>query len=122
MRFPGVSRIIEGTFTLSHGITPSVALLRIVPQDRLIAETGPLTIEYGQTRIRIDGCRVRGASIQRETSSGRIVSLQIEDRRWKWRYGEISGRYNIRFANGQIDTINSDEKTPQQLATLLLKD
>jgi hypothetical protein len=42
--------------------------------------------------------------------------LPIQDRRWKWRFAHISGSYNIRRPDGSY----LREKTPQELAALLL--
>jgi len=50
---------------------------------------------------------------------GYVVNVPILDRRWKWKYGSILGAYNIRDTNIRLDT--ATEKTPQELATLLLR-
>jgi hypothetical protein len=47
------------------------------------------------------------------------VSLSIKDRRWAWKFGTpISGRYNLRNADGSI--WSPSLATPQELASLLL--
>ena len=48
------------------------------------------------------------------------MSVRILDRRWKWQYGEISGRYNIREKEEEYLIDPDTEKKPRQLATLLL--
>lgn len=49
-----------------------------------------------------------------------VVHLAILDRRWAWRYGAISGRYNIRQKDGTLDM--TTETPPQDLAALLLSE
>lgn len=121
MSFPGIQAVIQGDFTLSHGIDPSWATLTLTPQDEVILENGTLTLTFGDGfRLEFPDCRVKSPAIQRN-QSGRVVVIGIEDRRWKWQFGEIYGRYNIKRADGTIDTVRSIEKTPQELATLLLR-
>lgn len=115
-RFPGVVSVIGGTFTWGHGETPGVCLLNITPQEKPPQLIGTLTIEYDNTKIELKDCRVVDASYRRD-SSGKIVSLTIEDWRWQWRdRGLISGRYNLRDGDGKI--IAHTEKSPRQLAKL----
>lgn len=116
--FPGISVITGADFTLSHGITPSVCLIRTVPHTRFIAEVGTLRFTFANTRLDFPEAVLNTASL-RVDESGLRWSLQIMDRRWKWENGSIAGRYNIRGADGVVffDT----EKTPQELATLLLQ-
>ena len=51
---------------------------------------------------------------------GRLLDWQftVKDRRWRWQYPRVWGRYNVRDAEGQI--VPGTEKTPRELATLLL--
>lgn len=119
--YPGVQQIISGSFTLSHGISPSTAHVEIAPQSIQIPVNGTMELTYGQQfRLQFSSCRVSNPSITRGTD-GRILSFGIQDRRWKWAYGEVYGRYNLKKADGTVDTLRSEEKTPQELATILLK-
>lgn len=125
LRFPGVERVIEFCYTLSHGITPGVASLKIAPQDDLPADPQTMTIEFGDTILEFPFCIIDKASITR-SSKGMIVSVAIKDRRWAWQYTDpISGRYNIRLKGAsEDDTQSIDEatkKNPQELAELLLE-
>jgi hypothetical protein len=52
------------------------------------------------------------------STDGTLVSFSALDRRWRWRFGEVYGHYNQRDADGLI--VTATEKTPQQLAQLLL--
>jgi hypothetical protein len=117
--FPGIQQIRRASFTLSQGITPSSALIEIVPQSNIIAEIGTLTFSFGPLLLQFRDCRVNTASIRRTQGQGSVLSFQVRDRRWKWRYGKIIGRYNVRKRDETIDS--QTEKTPQQLATLLLQ-
>lgn len=116
--FPGISTITGADFTLSHGITPSVCLIRTVPHTRFIAEVGTLRFTFANTRLDFPDAALNTASL-RVDESGLRWSLQILDRRWKWQFGKIEGRYNVRRADGVIDP--ETEKSPQELATLLLQ-
>jgi len=114
-RFPGVVSALGGTLSVTAGDAPGVCTLRIIPQASPPAMFGTLEIFWGGRRIEIPDCRVVSASYQRD-SGGRIVSLQIEDWRWRWRFGSISGRYNRRDADGVI--IPHTERTPSELFEL----
>lgn len=118
LRFPGISGITRWSFTLSHGISPSVCSIDIVPQAHLPAEMGTLQILFGSVRMQFRDCLIDSAKVRR-SGAGQIIGLAILDRRWKWKFGEISGRYNLRLKNGKVDA--ATEKAPHQLATLLLQ-
>ena len=55
---------------------------------------------------------------QRDPNGLQVITCRILDRRWKWQFGDIYGRYNFRDSGNNL-IINS-EKTPRELATLLL--
>jgi len=118
LAFPGVSQVLSWSFTLSHGITPSAALVEIAPQFGMPAEVGTMVISFGDVALELAGCLLDSASVRRD-GAGMIVSLSILDRRWAWRYGAVSGRYNLRQTDGTIDP--ATEQSPQELATLLLE-
>ena len=118
LSFPGVDQILSWSFTLSHGITPSAALVEIAPQFGLPAEVGTMVISFGDVALEFADCVLDSANVRRN-EAGMIVSLSILDRRWRWRYGQISGRYNVRQKNGQLDP--STEQSPRELAIMLLE-
>lgn len=91
--FPGINQVISADFTLSHGITPSICTMRIVPQANLPFRDGTLTFTYGGQRIEFPQCKVDSAQVVRN-QSGQVITLSIMDRRWRWAYGEIAGVYN----------------------------
>jgi hypothetical protein len=116
--FPGIRQTKSCTFTLSHGITPSVAVLEFAPPAEFTGEGGDLVFLYGNASIVFPDCKVDFQTLQR-TDHGLIWSFHILDRRWKWRFGSISGTYNVRLDDGTIDP--AYQLAPQDLATLLLQ-
>lgn len=118
LRFPGLKQVIRWNMTLSHGITPGICTIDVAPQFGVPDEVGTLRLQFGPIRLQFPECVVDYAHVRRNTA-GMVVSLALLDRRWKWKHGAISGRYNLRTADGTLD--RATEKTPQQLATLLLR-
>jgi hypothetical protein len=100
--------------------------------------TGNLTIEYANQTIRLPNCLVDSAHID-QSEKGYIARVTILDRRWLWKFGYISGHYNLRMPGGQnadegfnssaSNQSNNDstnirlgtEQSPQDLATLCLQ-
>jgi len=115
--FTGLADIIAGDFTLCHGISPSVCTLTTVPRPVSAANVGTLTISFGGQRIVLPECAVDSASITQ--GNGFRWQIRILDRRWKWQFGAVYGRYNLRKKNGDVET--ETEKSPRDLATILLR-
>lgn len=115
--FPGINQIVSGGFSFTHGRSPSVASVTILPQQNWPAQGGALSIIFGGGVIQFPDCKVDSINFTRD-ESGQLVRLQILDRRWKWAWGWISGEYNIRNPDGSIK--DGTKKTPQELAELLL--
>src|SRR5262245_10022613 len=115
--FPGVQSVLSCSYTMSHGISPSVGQMEIVPQAG-VGLGGTLVLFDGVTTITLRDCRVDQSSVRLD-QGGFVTSLSILDRRWKWAFGEISGMYNRRMENGALDL--TTEKTPQQLVALCLQ-
>ena len=123
--YPGIRNVLRATYTLAHGITPGVCEIECTPQSEPIAANGPLTFAFGSTQLSFPACRADLATARR-TAEGLLLSVSILDRRWRWAFGVISGEYNRRDDSGrtvaaQDGPIVGVEKTPQQLATLLLR-
>lgn len=115
--FPGVNAVIDAEISVIQGISPSICTMRITPQADVLREGGTLTFYFGELSVTWTNCKVDYASLERDRN-GMIWKLRIMDRRWKWRYGRISGAYNLRNAD---NTIRSDtKKNPQELAQLCL--
>lgn len=92
-RWPGVPAFLDCTYTCSWGITPGVATLTVSPRLIEIAEVGDLVLSDGARAVTIPDCKVIRPSGQRTPQES--VTLLIEDHRWRWRFGAISGRYNV---------------------------
>src|SRR5262245_12515727 len=99
--FPGITHLHSVSMSCRHGIAPSVAVLEIVPQADFDTETGTLVLAYDGIEIEFPDCKVDRASFARN-GQGMIWRLQILDRRWRWRFGQISGRYNERREDGSL--------------------
>lgn len=120
--FPGIRNPIGFTFSIGHGETPGVCQLSISPQAEPPALIGDLVIEYDGRVYTWPQCRIVSASYRRD-SSGQIVGLNIEDWRWKWRTGTISGRYNrresfTRSMSTAAAIVSHTEKSPRELFKL----
>jgi len=109
--FDGIEGIEGGEFTLQHGPDPSIANIRCSPQAKFPNLNGTLTISQNGETVRMKNCRIDESSI---AYRGAKVNLRILDRRWKWRYGAISGRYNVYKDDGTLD--KDTELAPQHLA------
>lgn len=118
--FAGSESLLSASFTLTPGISPSVATLHVAPRPGSVSEEGPLLLSYGGTRIVFPDCRLTALSGQIDASGRETWGLSIVDRRWRWKHaGWISGRYNVRSGvNGAI--LSRTEKSPRELARLCL--
>lgn len=116
--FPGLPVQTSGDFTLSRGITPSVLSFNCPPSSEGFDQVADLKITFGGEEIKFKDCAVVTANLRRNRG-GYLWSIMIKDYRWKWAYGKIGGRYNVRRDDGSIDP--KTEKTPQELAKLLFE-
>lgn len=127
--FPGIAQVMAGTVSFGHGITPTGFQLTIVPQpSNAIVEIADLTLEYNNETLVFKDCRADQAAYSFD-ANGNVIALAILDRRWRWAFGRISGEYNVRREDNTIEKIDNgdpafavedSERTPQQLARLLL--
>ena len=107
--FPGVAQAISGEITLSHGISPSVGTIEMVPQPNFAGDGGTLSFTFGGVEIDFPDCKVDQASLKFD-ANGFLIALSIFDRRWKWSAGgTISGNYNVRADDGTIDPIRQQD-------------
>ena len=121
--FPGCETVESASFTLSHGITPSVCTLQISPQRNFTARDGTLVFTFAGVELRFPYCRVVQQSLQRDPQSGEVWALAIEDRRWYWAFaggdGPLSGHYN--WLDEDHRPHKDYKKRPQELARLCLE-
>lgn len=88
-------------FTLSPGVSPSSGTFycRANFSGEFPTE-GNLTLDDGTTNV-IFRVKAVDGRIERTTSS-RSVPVTFVDRRWLWKYGSISGRYNQADGKGRL--------------------
>lgn len=121
--YPGVQQPVSVRYTRGHGTYPGHAILEFLPQSAPISPIGTLSIGFNGFGVNIVGCRADFGTLRMNTN-GQTAMIKLLDRRWAWhgsgddRFGEITGRYNVRQTDGTIDPVT--ERTPQQLAALLL--
>lgn len=127
--YPGIQQFFSASATFDHGVTPGTISLSIVPQDiGLIAERGNFTWTYNGLVITMVDC-VADAASYRLDQGGETATINLHDFRWMWRFGSISGQYNVRVGDGfrmavgatAGSTFENSERTPRELATLLLE-
>jgi hypothetical protein len=117
--WPGAISIDSCTYTLSHGISPGTAILKMLPQDSFPAEVGTLTIGDGIESVSLPDCKVDSMIVEHD-GNGFIWSLAILDRRWKWKdLGAISGAYNQLDPHSKL--IPWTIRSPRELALLCLQ-
>lgn len=115
--YPGINAVKRARYTQGHGETPDVITADIVPQDLgTISASGTAVFSFGGTTVALPNCAIDFASLSM-TTSGHVERLRILDRRWAWRFGSISGQYNLRLLNGTL----LNEKNPRELAAILLQ-
>jgi hypothetical protein len=81
-----------------------------------IGITSPMSFSDGVRTVTFSDCKI--TDVQGNFSDGQTMTIAILDRRWKWRFGQISGRYNIRVG-GQIET--GSKKNPRELLKLVFQ-
>ncbi len=111
--FPGLTGIRKASYTLTHGVSPSVALVELTPQD--ITNIHGIMIFSSPHTIVFPGSKIIASTV-RKSGAGWVMVVKIADRRWKFETGEISGVFNLRKEDESIDS--DTEKTPQQIAKL----
>lgn len=116
--WPGAISVESCTYTVSQGISPGVAILRILPQPVFPAMFGNLVITDGNETVTIPGCRIDSLKVEQD-ESGTVWALEIVDRRWRWRdLGAIFGCYNQLDPHGKL--IPFTIRSPRELALLCL--
>lgn len=120
--YPGLNDIIACSYTRCNGISPGFATIRCTPQNGWPAKVGTLRMQYPGFYMELRDCIADNLSFQFD-DQGQLWGVTILDRRWKWRYGSMYARFNIRFPNGPVDKLDTrSEKTPRELIELLLRE
>ena len=116
--FPGLQHIVNGTFTLGHGVTPSQAMIYCAYQPGQAFETGTLQYSYDSLVISFPQAKINFVDLFMDGEGKQLMQVAILDRRWKWAFGAISGYYNTRVGS-EID--ERTKRNARELATLCLK-
>jgi hypothetical protein len=121
-RFPGIVKVVGGTYGLSHGISPGTVTLECAPQPFLESGFGDVWIEYAGISWPVRNCKVVDHTLNVPNSGARTWRITLADRRWKWAFGgpfgPLVGHYNLLRPDGSLD--RRTEATPQQLCLLCL--
>ncbi len=118
--FPGIDDYLSVHYTLSHGISPGriqvVALAETInPQRSGTAEFSDPTTGVS---FRLPDCLVDRPRFQRQSNGRTLARIDILDQRWRWqRFGQISGQWNVRRADGS-SLVPGTEKSPRELLAL----
>lgn len=102
--------------TFGAGVQPSSMTINSPPHLPSLDQYGTLRITYDSRTVTFKDCAVVSPHLTADLG-GHEWSITILDRRWKWQFGVIFGSYNVR----QPDESFLREKTPQELATILLE-
>ncbi len=110
----GNIRFTDGwSLNYQSGQSPGVCTITTIPHTNDLIQNSDLILgETGNGELVIRDCLLLTATL----SADRKWELPILDRRWRWEFGEIDGKYNIR----RPDKTFIREKTPQELAEILL--
>ena len=107
--------------TLNQGVGPSNCkhpdLSRRFVSDFSVGECN-IVFSDASTTIALASCKLDNLRLE-WGAQGTLWHLSFFDRRWKWRFGQIGGRYNLYNPDQSLNT--STEKSPQLLASLCLE-
>lgn len=118
-KYPGLPPVINMTYTVSHGISPGVIVLRTQEGRREPDGRGDLTITDGRRTFELRDCRVDEFTTERIGGTGTEWIIKLSDERWKWEYTTITGWYNQLDDNAKL--IPSTVRSPTELAELCLR-
>lgn len=121
VHFQGIDddQIFGGEANWNRGVTPSVCLLRMKPQDSgTPPQCGDLVFRWdGSSVIIWPKSAIDWATVKIEQAEEGVVwSVQCLDRRWEWWQQVITGAYNVPMCDGTL----SNKKSAQELAVILL--
>lgn len=103
-------------FTFAPGVQPSVCMLYTLPHTTNLPQVAQLQLRTtGDITLTFRDCLLEEPKLT-AGRSGQYLTLPIKDRRWKWQWGSVYGHFNKPKPDGSYER----EKTPQQLASILL--
>ena len=121
--FPGISGVLSASMNLTLGIAPSQISFTCPPPDGDLPKVGDATWRYvavdqyssDSFSRTFEDCFIDSVDVRWD---GRVVwDVTLYDRRWKWSFGQVSGRYNNRV-NGTV--LPKNRKTLKQLVEICL--
>ena len=90
---PATNGVLSGSYTLSHGLTPSVVTLECVRFDGEIPAVSDVVFTDSEDTLTLKDC-LYSEKGSHSSGSGRTRTVTLLDRRWRWRFGAMEGRYN----------------------------
>jgi hypothetical protein len=123
VRYGGAAGVLEGEYTLTTGVSPSILSFRCAAQDAALPEVADAFLSDGGNDLSLSDCRL--SKVLPETGEqGKTWSVQLLDHRWRWRYGWVTGRYNYGVPEGSLPKPGTEEwnarRSARALAALLL--
>jgi hypothetical protein len=116
--YPGINGIESVDVTTSVGITPATIYVVASP-DSMPATTGTLVIGDGVNPDRIFPDCFCSRPRQEIAAGSAVCTLQLQDRRWRWKYGfPAFGDWNQEAGSGKL--VPWSVRSPWQMAYALL--
>lgn len=117
VNYPGCTGVEAASFTLSHGVSPSVCCIECREYRWAGSNSNELAFYFGALAaprkvLSFKNCRVEQPQLHLG-QNGPVVSLRVLDRRWKWEKKLITGHYNLKHPDGTL--ISKTERTLRQL-------
>lgn len=117
--YPGIGPILRWSYVRSRGIVPSTFIAEVVP-GTITAAPATMRVTFGDLEFNFpDMVATEETLRQKNALRGFLNLIHLHDHRWRWKFGTISGRYNVRLPNGTVDPTTA--RTPAQLAALCLE-
>ena len=117
--YPGLPPLISFQYTVSHGITPGVIVLRTQVGDDIPAGRGDLEVTDGFNTFTVYDCKLDYFVADRQGGSGTEWEMRLLDERWKWAYSVVGGWYNQLDPHAKL--IPSTVRSPTELALICLE-
>lgn len=120
-KFGSITGVGSMSFSLNRGVQPSVATVTMPFNPQIAFAKGnvfPMVISDGFRTVSFRDCILYEAFANESDSGEKQMTLAIYDRRWRWKYGQVSGAYNLR-SGGQL--LRHTRKTPRELVLILLE-
>ncbi len=119
------SSIVAASFTLSRGVSPSIATIRTADNAGFVDATGTMTLSHRGSSASFASCAVvsgsRRAFVDR---NGRwLWEFEVADRRRIWDRLRVDGAFNTRLADCRVRADSrwlGEKKTLRQLAAYVL--